>query len=228
MSSENRFASLFEEEEEEVQAAKKEVRSTKTTRTNEKRVGNLRPGKREFDRHSGTGRGREIPKNGSGPRNWGNPKDAKGHLEDETQPLDQSPVPEEEVAEPKPVVFTLEEYEAQRKAKMSELLGKKTARAVEPAEGQKLEKVEEDYFVAEGYKNKEKKGKKVEEEEEPEVILNRRSDDRRDFKRAEGRPQGRFQGRPQGRPQGNRRGPRDEKRSGPKVNVMNEKAFPKL
>ena len=84
---------------------------------------------------------------------------------------------------------------------------------------------------AEGYKNKEKKGKKVEEEEEePEVILNfqavenahnfitreRRSDDRRDFKRAEGRPQG------------NRRGPRDEKRSGPKVNVMNEKAFPKL
>ena len=77
-----------------------------------------------------------------------------------------------------------------------------------------------------------------EEEEEPEVILNfqavenahnfipreRRSDDRRDFKRAEGRPQGRFQGRPQG----NRRGPRDEKRSGTKVNVMNEKAFPKL
>ena len=25
-------------------------------------------------------RSREIPKNGSGPRNWGNPKDAKGHL----------------------------------------------------------------------------------------------------------------------------------------------------
>ena len=45
------------------------------------------------------------------------------------------------------MVFTLEEYEAQRKAKMSELLGQKTARAVEPAEGQKLEKVEEDYFV---------------------------------------------------------------------------------
>ena len=31
-------------------------------------------------------------------------------------------------------MFTLEEYEAQRKAKMSELLGKKTARAVEPVE----------------------------------------------------------------------------------------------
>ena len=41
-------------------------------------------------------------------------------------------------------MFTLEEYEAQRKAKMSELLGKKTARAVE---GEKLERVEEDYFV---------------------------------------------------------------------------------
>ena len=36
-SSENRFASLFEEEEEEVKAAKKEVRNTKSTRTNEKR-----------------------------------------------------------------------------------------------------------------------------------------------------------------------------------------------
>ena len=44
-------------------------------------------------------------------------------------------------------MFTLEEYEAQRKAKMSELLGKKAARAVEPVEGEKLERVEEDYFV---------------------------------------------------------------------------------
>ena len=80
---------------------------------------------------------------------------------DETQPVEESPVAEEEVAaEPQPVmliggseeetVFTLEEYEAQRKAKMSELLGKKTARAVEPVEGEKLERVEEDYFVVAG------------------------------------------------------------------------------
>ena len=47
-------------------------------------------------------------------------------------------------------MFTLEEYEVQRKAKMSELLGKKTARAVEPVEGEKLERVEEDYFVVAG------------------------------------------------------------------------------
>ena len=52
------------------------------------------------------------------------------------------------------------------------------------------------------------------------VPRERRSDDRRDFKRSEGRPQG--------RPQGNRRGPRDEQRNGPKVNLKNEKAFPKL
>lgn len=45
------------------------------------------------------------------------------------------------------MVFTLEEYEEQRKAKMSELLGKKTARAVEAVEGEKLERKEDDYFV---------------------------------------------------------------------------------
>ena len=102
---------------------------------------------------------REIPKNGSGPRNWGNPKDVKEQLfcrvamvirrSDETQEVEKSPVEEveEKPEEPKPVVYTLEEYEAQRKAKMSSLIGKKTPRAVEAPVTEKIERVEEDYFV---------------------------------------------------------------------------------
>ena len=58
---------------------------------------------------------REIPKNGSGARNWGNPKDVKQQLyswipriilsADETQEIEQSPMEEEVVEEPRPVVF---------------------------------------------------------------------------------------------------------------------------
>ena len=102
---------------------------------------------------------REIPKNGSGPRNWGNPKDVKEQLfssvwmvisrSDETQEVEKSPVEEveEKPEEPRPVVYTLEEYEAQRKANMSSLIGKKTPRAVEAPATEKIERVEEDYFV---------------------------------------------------------------------------------
>ena len=56
---------------------------------------------------------REIPKNGSGARNWGNPKDVKQQLyalivcvidsADETQEIEQSPMEEEVVEEPRPV-----------------------------------------------------------------------------------------------------------------------------
>ena len=44
-------------------------------------------------------------------------------------------------------MFTLEEYEAQRKAKMSSLIGKKEARAVEDVKGEMIERIEDDYFV---------------------------------------------------------------------------------
>ena len=54
---------------------------------------------------------------------------------------------EEEVVETEPVGLTLKEYEEQRKAKMSSLLGKKQPRTVEPIEGEKVKRVEEDYFV---------------------------------------------------------------------------------
>lgn len=66
----------------------------------------------------------------------------------ETEPLETSPSEEvAENAEPKPEVFTLEEYEAMRKAKLSSLPPKKTPRAVEAPKTEKIEKVEEDLFV---------------------------------------------------------------------------------
>ena len=52
----------------------------------------------------------------------------------------------------------------------------------------------------------------------------RRHEDRRDFKRSDDRKGG----KPQGKPQGNRRGPREDRRSAPKINLKNDKAFPKL
>ena len=66
---------------------------------------------------------------------------------DETADVEESPVAEEPVAAPKPVGLTLKEYEEQRKAKMSALLGKKQPRAVETVQGERIQKVHEDYFV---------------------------------------------------------------------------------
>ena len=48
----------------------------------------------------------------------------------------------------------------------------------------------------------------------------RRPEGRRDFKRSDDRRGP--------KPQGNRRGPREDRRSAPKINLMNDKAFPKL
>eukprot|EP00826_Nyctotherus_ovalis_P064216 TRINITY_DN9414_c0_g1_i2.p2 TRINITY_DN9414_c0_g1~~TRINITY_DN9414_c0_g1_i2.p2 ORF type:complete len:362 (-),score=112.17 TRINITY_DN9414_c0_g1_i2:68-1153(-) len=45
-----------------------------------------------FDRHSGTGRGTEIPKRGHGPRNWGNPEDDyKNEQRFGEEPTEESP-----------------------------------------------------------------------------------------------------------------------------------------
>ena len=162
---------------------------------------------------------------------------------DETAELDRSPV-EEEVAPVQPAGLTLQEYEEQRKAKMSALLAKKEARVVEPVEGMIGKKVEEDYFVAEGYKGRERREKKMaaaaaaaaeEEEEEVEVILNFQAVDglasrverprREEFPRREQRP------RRDNKPTRGGKPGRDNKPRGgqaPKINLKNDKAFPKL
>lgn len=48
----------------------------------------------------------------------------------------------------------------------------------------------------------------------------RRPEGRRDFKRSDDRRGP--------KPQGSRRGPREDRRSAPKINLKNDKAFPKL
>ena len=91
--------------------------------------GEFRREKREFDRHSGTGRGREVSRGGRGPGGWGNPEEeahiAEKHVEvvepvldDENagpagEAVDESAGAEAEPAvelPPEPKVFTLDEY----------------------------------------------------------------------------------------------------------------------
>jgi plasminogen activator inhibitor 1 RNA-binding protein len=111
----------------------------------------VRDGKRAYDRRSGTGRGKEIKKDGGGARNWGSHQDeakaarssqggADGEWpavisndeegespaviandEDGNEAGDAEPV-EQEPEEPAVVTMTLEEYMEQKKATQSELL----------------------------------------------------------------------------------------------------------
>lgn len=75
--------------------------------------------KRQFDRRSGTGRGKEVAKNGAGGANWGS--DKLEALKGEKHIAGDADIPEENVdenaeevveepAEPEPTVFTLDEY----------------------------------------------------------------------------------------------------------------------
>jgi len=88
-----------------------------------------RPPKREFERHSGTGRGREVSKNGAGAHNWGkegdeyqprrprnyNRKPQQAEVEPES-PVGENAEAPAEAAETKPVELT----EAQKKQKEEE------------------------------------------------------------------------------------------------------------
>lgn len=100
--------------------------------------GEFRREKREFDRHSGTGRGREVSRGGRGPGGWGNPEEeahiAEKHVEvvepvlDEenagpaAEAVDESGESAEQAANaepvveapPEPKVFTLDEYLASK------------------------------------------------------------------------------------------------------------------
>mmetsp|Transcript_31048 Transcript_31048/g.38939 ORF Transcript_31048/g.38939 Transcript_31048/m.38939 type:complete len:300 (+) Transcript_31048:210-1109(+) len=87
---------------------------------------------REFDRRSGTGRGREMKKGGAGGHNWGQADDITANTNDaeETPATTEAPAegqapaePEVEQPPPEPEVvhLSLEEYEAQKAAKAEEL-----------------------------------------------------------------------------------------------------------
>lgn len=97
--------------------------------------GEARRPKREFERRSGTGRGREVSKGGRGAFGFGNvdqdaldaekhPNEAKDVLEpteQEQQPAEES-TPEPEVV-PEPSVFTLDEFMQKREAARAKLQG---------------------------------------------------------------------------------------------------------
>jgi plasminogen activator inhibitor 1 RNA-binding protein len=85
---------------------------------NESSEGGERRPKRDFERRSGTGRGREVSKGGRGSFGFGNPaQDAQDAEKDPNsaeallQPVDAEESAEPEVvAEPEPVTFTLDEF----------------------------------------------------------------------------------------------------------------------
>ncbi|KAK8799629.1 hypothetical protein WA158_006177 [Blastocystis sp. Blastoise] len=141
----NRFASLAEEVEApapapapkkvEAPVAKTEKKDKVRRDAHEKKDKDFAPRRgRQFDRHSGTGRGRENSKNGSGAHNWGN---------NETAPIENTPVdaPEEPVvpAEPEPEMQAAKLME-------NEAFKPVEVRKADAPEGKKLVKEEEVYF----------------------------------------------------------------------------------
>jgi len=91
--------------------------------------------KREFDRRSGTGRGREVSKGGRGAFGFGNPaQDAQEAEKDPNaaeailEPVDgtEEAAEPEVPAEPEPVVFGLDEYLEKRNEQRKALLAKET------------------------------------------------------------------------------------------------------
>lgn len=104
---------------------------------------------RQFDRHSGTGRGREVKKGGAGGRNWGKPGDEQAPLPPATPDAEGAAPGEAEVAQP-PVEedpsLTLEEYEKLKAAKrVGAAFEEKEARKVSaPIEGKVYKKDEQE------------------------------------------------------------------------------------
>ena len=124
-----------------------------------------RDGKRAYDRRSGTGRGKEIKKEGGGARNWGNDKtEAKkmeGKIDEEAveKPTEEAEVvvEEPEVVEPEPEpdnTMTLAEYMAAKQQKKEEKVREVDNEFAGKAAAKK---VEEDFLVMGEEKSKKKK-----------------------------------------------------------------------
>ena len=140
-----------------------------------------RDGKRTFDRRSGTGRGKEIKKNGGGARNWGSNKNearsAEGIVLEENntnnkdETMEEETREEEEEEEPTPVeeppkeekeedkTVSYEEYMKQKTRPENEMFAPVKERQVENefANLQPKVAVAEDFLVG-GTKGRKKKG----------------------------------------------------------------------
>eukprot|EP00797_Seminavis_robusta_P011635 Sro188_g081120.2 (319) ;mRNA; r:21983-23359 len=151
--------------------------------------GPVRDGKRQYDRRSGTGRGREVKKGGGGARNWGSDKNearqAEGHVDEDavvTPPEEgkedvteqgaaegeEAPVEEEEaVPEPEPepedITLSYEEYMATKANPDNEAFAPVKEREVaNEFAGLSVKKKEEDedFMMMGGGKQKKKKQNK--------------------------------------------------------------------
>lgn len=243
-----------------VEASKPDPRNTHDRNTKHGRGGRPPPrdGKREFDRRSGTGRGKEIKKGGGGARNWGSDKNEAKKMEgrinenevvatkkeggdEESKPTDS---PKE--AEPEKVVdntMTYSEYVAS-KGKKEEV----AQREIEDAfKGVTVAvSVEESFMVMGGAKQKKIKKQKDAKKtidvgfrvkssntEESSRSGDRNGDRGRDESRGGGRGgRGRGgRGRGEGRGRGGRgssKGPSSSNKKPSGINVQDENAFPSL
>jgi len=143
-----------------------------------------REGKRQYDRRSGTGRGKEIKKGGGGGHNWGSDKDAAKKAEgpvsegaedtiapEKEENGEEEAVIEEKEPEPEPEpednTMSYEEYLASKKQPESALLKPLEIRQVDNEfAGKTASKKEEgDFLVMGGGKQLKKKGAKKTEKE---------------------------------------------------------------
>lgn len=103
-------------------AGKKEHHSRHGAKDHHNPEANTNPRKRQFDRRSGTGRGKEVAKGGAGGANWGSDKNealrAEKHIAGDVDIVEENVEETEEVsaepAVPEPTVFTLDEYNRRR------------------------------------------------------------------------------------------------------------------
>lgn len=169
-----------------------------------------REGKRQYDRKSGTGRGKEIKKGGGGAHNWGSDSNEAKALEgavvegQEDAPIAEGAVetPEEEKEpepEPEPEDNTLsyEEYMAQKAEQQSDNLKPIEVREVENEFGtvKAKEAVEEDFLVMGGGKAKKTKKQKEKEAVSIDVGFRAAGEGGSNFREGGGRGRGRGRGR---------------------------------
>lgn len=176
-----------------------------------------RDGKREFDRRSGTGRGKEIKKGGGGARNWGSDKNEARTAEGpvvggEEKPaqtegdVDAAPAPAAElvdcvdaVPEPEDNTISFEDYQKNKEAPSNELLKPKEVRAVEnDFAGLHAKKFEETDFLVMGGAKQPRKREKTKEKKSLDVNIKIASSDQGEDRRRDydsGRGSGRGRGR---------------------------------
>jgi len=205
------------------------------------------PRKREFDRRSGTGRGKEISKNGAGKGNWGNAKEEA--LEAERAPevaleetvvvdeekkeevvpettIEQAPETQVEVIQAPPT-FTLDEYKARlgQSRLNSDAFGMKSERKVDADfNGLKLNEGHDDIFIELKSGKSSKNFKKDQRSDSKAIVLDVgfKSDQREFGSKEGGRGRGRGENRGRGR-EGRGRAAR-----GHNLDIHDSSAFPSL